>query len=283
MVGIEQNIVFGINRIKIVFADKVGNYKDGIGTGFWIGVKDQRIFITNKHNVDPTLKFGDTELELFSIHIELRKLYIQEDESVDELSKTDFFEVKNFENSLKISKNADCAILVAPEFELPEGYEVFILPDRYKLADDNFLRMHVHLMDPVSFIGFPGSKGKDLWYDTEWNLPIARNASIASFTWKSFRNDSIKTEDVILVSGLSFNGSSGSPVFLHQKGIDPSLIGRNDPYLSNVPDFPYVPPSIIGIMSGHFIDIDQTPAMFNHSGLSYFTTSKSIWELISTI
>ena len=25
--------------------------------------------------------------------------------------------------------------------------------------------------------------------------------------------------DVILVSGLSFSGSSGSPIFLHQKGV----------------------------------------------------------------
>jgi hypothetical protein len=77
----------------------------------------------------------------------------------------------------------------------------------------------------------------------------------------------------MLVSGLSFSGSSGSPVFNHPKGSSPG---------GNVVDRSYVPSKIIGIMSGHFWENpDDPPEMFRHSGLSYLTQSTAILALIA--
>ncbi|MFX9181044.1 hypothetical protein ABTN76_20040, partial [Acinetobacter baumannii] len=74
-----------------------------------------------------------------------------------------------------------------------------------------------------------------------------------------------------LVTGLSFGGSSGSPVFTYEVGFNcPEGIkysGR------------YVEPKLIGIMSGHWFD--KIPEKFNHKGISYFTKATSILSLIA--
>jgi len=62
-------------------------------------------------------------------------------------------------------------------------------------------------------------------------------------------------------------------VLLHQKGIPPG----------DIVDPMYAPPTILGIMSGHWWDVAKEPEMFRHSGLSYFTRSTSILELVGPI
>ncbi len=108
-------------------------------------------------------------------------------------------------------------------------------------------------------------------------LPIARIAYIANESSKPYNNSAIKTSDVTLVSGLSFGGSSGSPVILMPKGIGiPTSFS------------PHVIPKIIGIMSGHARDIlldpripeNSSPLLSAYSGLSYYTRSTSILELL---
>jgi hypothetical protein len=125
------------------------------------------------------------------------------------------------------------------------------------------------MMDLVSFIGFPGS-GKSKWWDHAWHSPVARLASLASSPHQPFSNPSIPTADTVLVAGLSFSGSSGSMVILHQKGIPPG----------DIVDPTYAPAMIVGIMSGHWWEAAQEPEMFSHSGLSYFTRSTAILPLL---
>jgi hypothetical protein len=98
-------------------------------------------------------------------------------------------------------------------------------------------------------------------------------ATLASIPAVEFRNDAVKTTEVMLVSGLSFSGSSGSPVLNQRKGIPPG---------GDINDPSYVPSKIIGIMSGHFWENpDDAPEMFRHSGLSYLTKSTAILALIA--
>jgi len=121
------------------------------------------------------------------------------------------------------------------------------------------------------FIGYPGLRGQP-WWDQAAELPIARVATLASIPAIEFRNEAVKTAEVLLVSGLSFSGSSGSPVFNKRKGIFPG---------GDVHDPSYVPSKIIGIMSGHFWENpDASPDMFRHSGLSYMTKATAITALI---
>ena len=77
----------------------------------------------------------------------------------------------------------------------------------------------------------------------------------------------------MLVSGLSFSGSSGSAVISHEKGIrlGVGLSGSN-----------YVEPKLVGIMSGHWWN-DEKQDAFQHSGLSYLTSSIAIIDLFNLL
>jgi hypothetical protein len=167
------------------------------------------------------------------------------------------------------------------------------------IANEEFFKYNLNVMDNASFIGFPGKRGLR-WYDDSWNLAIARTVNVASHPAKPFLNEGIKTSDVMLVSGLSFSGSSGSPVLSHTKlGVAavPELTRAQEPSqwqaclnqtirsINNNITYP----KLIGIMSGHWDeDANSSPGgkcksgadVFRHSGLSYFTRSTAILDLL---
>jgi hypothetical protein len=271
MSGINKIVTFAVNRIKAKFTDSCGDVHNIIGTGFWVELPStKRIFVTNKHNVDPTLKFGEsTDYELTEINIELRKTIKDQKKYFPE---TIFFPITDIASSLFVSDDSDCAIIVPLDLTNdPSGFQPIMVFNKSHLADENFHCEKVQIMDFASFIGFPGQKGVN-WWDQKWKLPISRLASIASLPERPFNNDSIRTADVTLVSGLSFAGSSGSPVISHEKHERGVLTGSFDTML--------IPPEILGIMSGHWWEENETPEMFKHSGLSYYTRSTSILKLI---
>jgi hypothetical protein len=164
------------------------------------------------------------------------------------------------------------------------------------IANEEFFKNNLNVMDNASFIGFPG-KGGHPWYDTFWNLAIARTVNIASHPAVPFTNKEIKTSDVMLVSGLSFSGSSGSPVLSHSK-----LSGAAVPYLTGAQEpsqlqYSFIPiirwinnnityPKLIGIMSGHWEEDASSllggngksgSDVFHHSGLSYSHVRRRYW------
>lgn len=266
MSGINQEIVYSINRLRATFVDDLGNTEKGTGTGFWVKVKDGRpVFVTNKHNVDPALLFGgETAFQLSELQLEVRRR-----EGNQPKDETQFFSVANISEAALVHDDADCAIVVDPCFEAAaeEFTPTPYIPEHY-LADSDWISANVAIMDLTSFLGFPGAKGTP-WWDTERNLPIARLATIASVPREPFQNRDIKTSNVTLVSGMSFSGSSGSPVMRHAVG-----------NVLLAPAVPYVGSKLIGIMSGHLRRESDLPEMFRHTGLSYFTRSDSILELI---
>lgn len=267
MSGINQSVVLDVCRLGAQFADDIGNQKTISGTGFWLLDGNDDIFVTNKHNVDPTIIFGDdTNLKLNRFEIELRLFQ-------DNLptSSTKFFEVINVSLCIKRAPSADVAVIRNPSYSNPtDQYRHGRVLKVGDLADQRFLEDKVQIMDVASFIGFPG-KGMNKWWDQAWNFGIARSVNIASLPGIPFAHSDVKTTDVTLVSGLSFSGSSGSVVILHEKSIKPGA-GLANPS--------YVPPKILGIMSGHWPEPGPTPAMFLHSGLSYYTRSTSIINVL---
>ena len=182
-------------------------------------------------------------------------------------AETRWFSVDNL-NEIRFASQGDVMTIV-PRFTEPAvGVEPHTM-QRDALADDAFLQNSVEPMDFASFIGFPGASGVE-WWDQLSNSPIARMLNIASIPRLPFSNSAIPTGNVMLVSGLSISGSSGSPVITHQKGVQvgQGLIGD------------FTPPKIIEVMSGHFTAVGQ--AGFAPSGLSYLTRSTSITELLDS-
>ncbi len=58
MSGINQSVVLDVSRIKVEFVDQIGNTKSVSGTGFWLTKGNIDVFVTNKHNIDPTINLG---------------------------------------------------------------------------------------------------------------------------------------------------------------------------------------------------------------------------------
>lgn len=270
MVNLNPNLVWCVNKIRTTFSDEIGNQKSGYGTGFWLSVGEHNVFVTNRHNVDPSLKFPDREaFKLQSVEIELR-LWTQG----VVLPHTQLFPVEEFSGVLHCSSSADCAIFVNPVLT-GRNQEVFPYPTIIKTKDlvstSDFGAGRIESMEPAVFLGFPGAGGKH-WCDEEWNMPVARQCVLASVPSIPFTSQYVTTEDTVLVSGLSFSGASGSPVFLPPRGLAPG---------GDIHDPNWRPGLLIGLMSGHFWESDaETPKMFFHSGLSYLTRSSSILDLL---
>lgn len=167
---------------------------------------------------------------------------------------TKFFRVENLGEALIRHETADCAAIRGPKFSRPAEFALGPQGFRFDaLADEEFLANSAQIMDAASFIGFPQSEGAS-WWDTRTNQPIARMVSLASLPGQPFVNATLpKTlaENVALVSGLSFAGSSGSPLILHSKGF------KVTPPLA-VTGGSYVPAKIIGLMSGHRVSEDAS-------------------------
>lgn len=288
MSGIRQDVLFGVTRISTTFADESGiNVKFGVGSAFWLKTKRGKIvLVTNRHNLEPSIRFPkNPELKTHSIEIELRR---QSSGDGDELHRplqpeTRFFKVNGSKTGIFVVGNTDCGIVVPEYNESPEGFGECSLFSESDLADEEFFLKVLKSSDLASFIGFAGKRRffwddeKSEWWDQKWSLPISRPAFISSYPGLDFHHNEIPLKDVVLVSGLSFSGSSGSPVLSHQKSIW---------ILDSKPTLGAFDSKLIGIMSGHWWgeNTDEVPPMFRdyrqHSGISYFTRSTSILHLI---
>ena len=271
--SLPSDFLYAVTRLRSRFADGLNEPRVGFGTGFWLHLPgDVHVFVTNKHNVDPSISFPKDQLRLDHLSLELRRH--RGDEA---LIETRFFDVDP--SAILVHPTADVALVRPPS--LPEadasGDEPFTIVGlpTHMLADTDWFHRHVSLTSMATFIGFPGN-GKEHWFDQMRQTPIARLATVASDPRHPFINARIPTANVGLVSGLSFTGSSGSPLIVHERR-EPFNFGITSGRMT-------VPPQIIGIMSGHFRErVDEEPEMFRHTGLSYFTRSDSILDLLRTI
>jgi hypothetical protein len=266
MIDITEAVALKVTRIRTTFSDDIGNQpRHCIGTAFWLETAEGNyVLVTNRHNVDPRLLFADPDgWDLTSVEIELRWV---EDEEADDPTKgrTEFFAISEPETRLFLSPN-DCALLADPFDARPHQYAHQGISHFHEqdLATEQYLIEEMAMLAPVFFIGFPNT-----WWDQERTLPIARMANVGSMG--EFHNAGIKTGDVCLVTGLSFGGSSGSPVVAFGKQVAAGSLGSYN-----------LPPKLVGVMSGHFPFKEQDrPGMPLHAGLSYFTRSTSILGLI---
>jgi hypothetical protein len=281
--ALNPNIPHIVTLLKVEFTDGINAPKMISGTGFWVkSPEGHDTLVTNKHIFDPSLKSTDfSGLKISKIMIQVRKKDEKGYTSTTELLEVDLRRVDAL-----VHTTADTAALFSPTFMLKKGiygnfgYETLSYSE---VAGEDFLNNETEMLDPVAFIGFPQN-----WYDHARQAPIARLAHIASDSSAPFSNLEITSADVSLVTGLSFGGSSGSPVFLLPKGINI----QSSPGLQI--NSPYIPGALVGIMSGHCRDFPICPRMHAgktdgkepesllspHSGLSYYTRSPSILDLL---
>lgn len=270
--SMQWKIFLAINRIRMLFADGTGHTRNPYGTGFWINVEeDVTALVTNAHNIDARYKLGaDTKYEFKKIEIELRNI----NETGKLQNETEFHEIE-FEHIIQ-HNSADVGILINPSYASSKEK---LFPNhiaKEEIATHEDFESSIGVCDAANFIGFAtyvqNGKSYNLW-DTTSNLPIIRPANIASIPHLDFKNQAIHTSDVCLVSGLSFSGSSGSPAFSRQKD---AVFNYETQCLHGG----IAKAKLIGIMSGHIWDEPREEEI--HSGISYFTKSTAIHELIES-
>lgn len=272
MANFDSNRILGITRLKITLRTEVGDERSFFGTGFWVQLPSNTcVFVTNRHNVDPKLRLGaKTSYELAGIAIQLRE--VSEGKPT---ARVEFFELRDPQQQLFLSEDADCALILMNFAQPTRNFKIITAFSSTDIADASWLSKEVFITDAAAFIGYPGQSDGTIWWDTKLSLPIARLATISSPPGIPFSNEMIQTADVVLVSGLSFSGSSGSPVIIHGGQVTRPIEHGTESY--------YLHPKLIGIMSGHWQEPGEMPKMLKHSGLSYFTRSTSIWSLLQKL
>jgi hypothetical protein len=280
--NLPPELPLSVSIIRTTFEDDRGNHPSASGTGFWINTEDGHLsFATNRHNVDAALAFRDptfAKWRLGKTEIQLR----HNDPEFLAYEPGDFFSA--IEPWWIIDDAADAAILVDPSFDFgPNAGRRALSVREDFLADKKWTNENVQMMDECFFIGYPSVKneaGETVVLYNEWTqFPIARQAIIASDPF--YRHKDIKTQGTMLVSGLSFHGSSGSPLIVPFLGLPPGSVSLPS-FVDGRTKHTLVvgasrEPRIIGIMTGAFFANQKA---FTHAGLSYFTHSAYIVKMI---
>lgn len=244
--------------IETSFVDDLGNYSKGRGTAFWVFHNSKFLLVTNRHNIDITIF---KPLEKPKKLSEFRILIRQNANSGQTTSGFQWIDIKPSDISIFLHQEADVAILDIQNIPLIIKRTGLRSED---IADENYFKEEASFLDPIFFIGYPMD-----WYNTIQMLPIARIAHIANNPSMPFSNAFLKaSQKIILVTGLSFSGNSGSVVIFPGTGIK-EITTTN---------FPYRGPKCLGIMSGHLKEKGS-----EHSGLSYFTRSSAIHDILHEI
>jgi hypothetical protein len=166
MSGINPGVFLAVCRVLVDFHDGIGNARTISGTGFWVRSGGNDCFVTNRHNLDPSIKLGaTTQLRLKGVSLQVRLQSTPGNWRPD----TCFVAVDNLEGSLKLHPSADVAALVNPSLRPDNamiGHSTFNFEE---LGSRKFLMESVNPMDVASFVGFPGREGRPCW-DKNWNL-----------------------------------------------------------------------------------------------------------------
>jgi len=263
-----DEVLFYTTRFKTVITcgSEDDQTRELFASGIWFATPKggkNLFYATNRHLVDYDFdKKGWHHMganSIASVDIELRKF-----NGNTPSHETKFFNLVSPPNKVYYPKdNSDLAIISISTNQTvfqnatKQGYRPMCISMDSFLADNTYFIKSLKLVDSVSFIGFP--KGV---FDTDRNLPIARNANIASAPSLPFKNDAVEGE-IVLVSGLSFGGSSGSPVISIPVGNKGIGVGR------------VLESKLVGIMAGHLVDKDD-----KHKGLSYFIKSPKIIDTL---
>lgn len=265
---IDYDILFSSTiRIECTFSDDIGNSKSGTGTGFVVEIDNGFVIVTNKHMVNYQYIDDASALKLTEMSIWCRKSNASSIENPSEKFKVGLPNIEIIQHP-----TADVVLIIGVQL-WSEGYPPFLQPmKKDSLATQEFFSTQISISDPCVFIGYPGNKNP--WWDTSLGLPIARQAYLASLPQKDFVNENINSSHARLINGLSFSGSSGSPIL---------NLGYQFKTKNGYVNFgeATIMPKIIGIMAGHWWHTNrETPEMLRHSGLSYFVSSLAILELL---
>ena len=227
MIAMRKNTLHGIELSVTRMETFKGNIKLGTATAFFYSFFDKVFLVTNKHC------FNTSEDEEKPDNIQL--LIHSSPTNIRDSKKITLNLYKN-ENPLWLEhKNKEVDVVALP-FEMSTLYNKILIQPisrESQLPDEVILNVG----DDLLLIGYPLGI-----YDELNNLPIARNATIASPYSVDFNG-----KPQFLIDAKLHNGMSGAPVITKPSTITKSVNGTKFGGLNHF---------IIGVYSGHNTALD---------------------------
>ena len=195
--GLQQNIQIDLLlKVTTLIVCKEGRKNVGTGTGFFFEKAGKVFLITNRHVVIDEGKNFYPDKVVVNLNCDLA-----------DITKSREIPYDLYREDAPLWKELSTQIdLVALEIPRPESVIFSTLNEQNFLPDD----VQLGLGEQVLVVGYP--KG---FYDEVHNLPIVRNASIASAYGVPF-----KRNQFFLVDASLHPGTSGSPVFTVPKNME---------------------------------------------------------------
>lgn len=266
--GLRNDFLYLAIKLDVEFINSQNSTAKMEGTAFLIKNKSNELcLITNRHMLDLSYKKSEARYKDYKINqivLNCKEMDEQGLPSKDHLlfvaNVEEFKFPKKYENDIACLKN-----ILMKSFDDSEpkiNYNI-----SYKdIATDQELKNELNVCDFVAFPGFP------TWHDRRNKLAIFRTGTIASDPRFNYSFDGEDNGEVIAYEAFSFGGSSGSPVFAFQKGVN---ITSNNLIINGGG---YRRVMLVGVNAGH---LTEKGVIDMHSGISYFYKSTVILELIN--
>ena len=136
------------------------------------------------------------------------------DETTADVGNKKSMLIKNFDNIWFYPENSTLDIAITPIADLlnstsDNNHRYFFRTIEQSIIPSSEQLLKFDALENIVFIGYPNG----LW-DSVNNLPIIRTGTSASPVYIDYEN-----EPLFLIDASVFPGSSGSPVFIYQRGV----------------------------------------------------------------
>ncbi len=254
--GINNDYLYAVSKIDILFSDSKGNKVQSTGTGFWISKENNVFLITNRHVVQISYKRPEYSsfTNIVSISFDMRS-YNDETKDVDISNHT----VESC--SIDFPSNEKDDIACISNIKVKGDVVSFTHIPFSMLATTKQFFNDLFVCDHVAFVGFP------IVYDHKHIMPILRSGVISSDPRLNYSADGNDNGHCLAYEAFSTEGASGSPAFATQKGFK---VGKG----LNAPEGFYRPTLLIGINAGSY-NVSK-----EHQHMSYMYKSDQIISLI---
>lgn len=255
--SLDRPFLYSAHKLVVQF-DDYSNIKEGNGTCFFIEGPGERLsLVTNRHVLEPSYE------NRAKSHWKLARI------RVIGFSPPSYerFECTVLVDRIRFPGSFEEDVALAPVLGVIDGswtgHKALLIeniPQSILATDHDFTELF--LADTLLFPGFPD------WHDKLEGRPIMRRGALSSDPHHNYLGPGMKVGGrIIAYEAFSFEGSSGSPVFLPPFGVRLNESGGGN----------FRPQKLLGINGGHLKTQDGHR---HHSGISYFFRSTIIRELL---
>lgn len=268
--GFDEAFLYCAKKLEVVYADETAQALDRSISGTLFAVLTPSrapAFVTNRHMLDEEMFRARDPVKLKHFKRKSASVTFQVDTRERWPTKTLKVEVRIPPTEvLTPPTGEDLAVMVNPRLSQNADMHRFLM---WNMVSNEDYIAGLNVCDFVAYSGFPPG------HDPASARPIMRTGTIASDPrFGHTFSDGVGGPNVIAYEAFSWGGSSGSPVFSFQRGLDGSGGFRSHDYR---------PPRLVGVNVGHYKNEDESSIRAQHSGLSYFVKASVLHAMLKDL